>query len=120
MYQGHQVQRRQLCIDPHARVDPQQSGASSSLQVGERSYKRSAAEIRCAEDVANGAIRAFPHFLKLEFGDTRFIGSDGCTLDSYVVLSNGVRRIECYLVTCGIGVPYRDRSILDRLLDEAE
>ena len=40
------------------------------------------AENDAAEDVADGAVRALPHLLQMEFLHPRFVGGDGCAFDA--------------------------------------
>lgn len=86
-----------------------------------------------AENVTNGSIRRKPHLLQLEFFNSLFIGRDSGTLDSDVVLQNGVSSIDGYLIVSLIAIGqaqvvvqslnlhvWKNQLVLDELPDDFE
>ena len=57
-------------------------------------------EDNAAENVADRAIRAAPHFLQAELFDPCFVWRDGRTFHSNAILLGRVCRIDCDLVVC--------------------
>jgi hypothetical protein len=68
------------------------------------------AEDHSAEDVADRAVRALPHFLQPELRNARFVGRDGGALDADAVLLDGVGRVDRHLV--GGLVAILDRQVV--------
>src|SRR5207248_11103610 len=56
------------------------------------------AEHGSVEDIADGAVGAFPHLFQAEFFYTRFVGRDGSAFNAYAVLFDGIGGIDGYLV----------------------
>lgn len=52
-----------------------------------------------AKNVSDGAIRAPPHLLELEFFDASLIRGDGSALDTDAVLQNCFRRVHSDFIT---------------------
>ncbi len=65
------------------------------------------------QNVTNGTVRAEPHLLKLEFFNSLFIRGDGGTLDTNLVLLNGVGSINGDLVIGSVSVFNTQIKILD-------
>ena len=68
------------------------------------------AEDDAAKDVADGAVRAFPHLLQAEFRDPRFIRGDGRAFDANAILLDRIRGIDGDLIVGA--VPLLDPQIV--------
>ena len=90
------------------------------------------AEHNATENVTNGAVWRLPHFLQAKFFDASFVRGDGCALHANTMLQNCVRRVNRYLVVCGIAVLHtkvvvlkidvevrQDEAVLYELPDDA-
>lgn len=51
-----------------------------------------------AQDVPNGAVRGLPHLLEVELLDAGFVWGDGRAFDADVVLEDGFRGVNGYLI----------------------
>lgn len=65
------------------------------------------------EDVPDGAIGTLPHLLKVEFLDSSFVGSDGCTLDAYFAFFDGFGGLDGDFVVSGISILDAEVEVLD-------
>lgn len=70
-------------------------------------------EDRAVEDVTDGAIRALPHLLQVEFFHAGFIRRDGRALDADVVFLNGFGRFDGDLVIGLVTVFHAEVVVLD-------
>jgi hypothetical protein len=68
------------------------------------------AEHSAIKNVSDSAIGGLPHLFEVEFLHTGLIRSDGCALDSDLVLQHSVRTIYGDLVICSVTV--LDRQIV--------
>jgi hypothetical protein len=61
-------------------------------------------EYGTVKDVTDSSVGGLPHLLKVELLDTVLIGGNGSTLDTNLVLFDGVGRLNCNLIFSGITV----------------
>ena len=71
------------------------------------------AENGAAEDVADGAVRRFPHFLELEFLHARFVGRDRRAFDGDAVFLGGFGGVDGDLVVGLVAVLDREVVIFE-------
>ena len=72
------------------------------------------------ENVPDGSIWAFPHFLQFELLNSGLIGSNGGTFDTDLTLFDGISGIDGDLVICGISIFHAQIKIFDREVEEGE
>ena len=66
-----------------------------------------------AYDISDGSVWRAPHLFQAEFFNSSLVRSDGCTFDAYVVLFNGLRRVNRYLVICVVTMFNPKIEVLD-------
>ena len=83
------------------------------LSVENRDATNDQITIDAAEDVADRAIRAFPHFLEMKLFDARLVRRDGGAFDADACGLDRMRRVDRDLIVGRVAILDREVEVLE-------